>query len=471
MTGFPAAHLVLPALRAQADGSFDHESSRVTEALALGAGGFILFGGTSDSVRTLTAGLNSRAGRPLLIASDLERGAGQQVAGLSELPPPAALAALGDLDVIRWAGALTASEARSVGINWVLAPDADLDILAANPIVQTRSFGADPAKVAEAVGAWVGGCQAAGAMASVKHWPGHGRTSTDSHDGVPVVATDAATLRDSDQRPFAAAIAAGVGSVMTCHVSFPALDSTGVPATLSPPILHRLREDLSFSGLIVTDALIMAGARGEDALVRALGAGCDLLLYPDDTTAAVHAVEAAIASGRLVEGHVAASVMRAERAASHWSAAPVIAPTGRFRDPAALADALLERPLLRGAPPRLRGGLELVVVDDDIGGAWPASPSHYLARALGAAGAPLSELGERVVLAFAEPRASKGRAGFSEEHRRRLADLAPDASLVVLFGHPRLLADIPGEAPVLLAWHRQRLMQEAVARWLVARLG
>lgn len=471
MTGFPAAHLVLPALRAQADGSFDHESSRVTEALALGVGGFILFGGTAASVHALTTGLNNRAGRPLLIASDLERGAGQQVAGLSELPPPAALASLGDLDVIRWAGALTGSEARSVGINWVLAPDADLDILAANPIVQTRSFGADPARVAEAVGAWVGGCQAGGAMASVKHWPGHGRTSTDSHDGVPVVATDAATLRESDQRPFAAAIAAGVGSVMTCHVSFPALDPSCVPATLSSPILHRLREDLSFGGLIVTDALIMAGARGEDALVRALGAGCDLLLYPDDTAAAVHAVEAAIASGRLRESQVAASVMRAERAASHWSAAPVALPTGRFRDSATLADALLERPLLRGAPPRLRGGLELVVVDDDLGGTWPASPSDYLARALGAAGAPLSELGERVVLAFAEPRASKGRAGFSDEHRRRLAKLVPEASLVVLFGHPRLLADIPREAPVLLAWHRQRLMQEAVARWLVARLG
>ncbi|MFI5210330.1 MAG: glycoside hydrolase family 3 N-terminal domain-containing protein, partial [Gemmatimonadales bacterium] len=331
MTGSPAAHLVLPALRAQADGSYDHESSRITESLALGVGGFILFGGTAASVRALTTVLGDRAGRPLLIASDLERGAGQQVSGLSELPPPAALASLGDLDVIRWAGALTASEARSVGINWVLAPDADLDILAANPIVQTRSFGGDPARVAEAVGAWVNGCQAAGAMASVKHWPGHGRTSTDSHDGVPVVASDSATLRETDQRPFAAAIAAGVGSVMTCHVAFPALDPSGVPATLSSAILHRLRDDLSFGGLIVTDALNMAGARGEDALVRALGAGCDLLLYPVDTAAAVHAVEAAITTGRLRESEITASVMRAERAASHWSNVPVTTPRGRFR--------------------------------------------------------------------------------------------------------------------------------------------
>lgn len=471
MSGTPSAHLVLPALRAQADGSFDHESSRITEALALGVGGFILFGGTAGSVRALTADLLRRAGRPLLIASDLERGAGQQVAGLSELPPPAALASLGDLDLMRWAGALTASEARSVGINWVLAPDADLDLLAANPIVQTRSFGADPLKVAEAVGAWIGGCQAGGAMAAVKHWPGHGRTSTDSHDGVPVVGVDAATWRQTDLRPFAAAVAAGVGSVMTCHVAFPALDRSGAPATLSSPILHLLRDDLSFGGLIVTDALIMAGARGEGALVRAISAGCDLLLYPPDTAGAVQAVESAIASGQLKEGQVAASVMRAERAASHWSAAPVVAPTGRFRDSAALADAVLERALLRGAVPRLRGGLDLVVVDDDVGGPWPASPGDYLARALQAEGIPLGAPGDRVVAAFAEPRASKGRAGFSEENRRRLAALAPEAALVVLFGHPRLVAEIPGGAPVLLAWHRQRLMQEAVARWLAARLG
>jgi beta-glucosidase-like glycosyl hydrolase len=455
VTGSPAAHLVVPALRAHADGSFDHESTRINEGLALGVGGFILFGGTVESVRGLTSELNQRAGRPLLLASDLERGAGQQVAGLSELPPPAALAALGDREVIRWAGALTASEARSVGINWVLAPDADLDILAANPIVQTRSFGADPVAVADAVAAWVAGAQGGGTMACAKHWPGHGRTHTDSHDGVPAVATDQATLRAADFSPFAAAVAAGVGSVMTAHVAFPALDPSGLPATLSPPILHLLRDELGFGGLIVTDALVMGGARNEDAFVRAIAAGCDLLLYPDDTAAAVHAIE---------------SVMRVERAASTWSTAPTARPTGRFRDSAALADELLAGPLLRGKTPRLTGGLDLAVVDDDLGGAWPASPSDYLARSLRAAGTALGGLGERVVLAFAEPRASKGRSGFSEENRRRLAELAPEASLVVLFGHPRLLAEIPGRAPVLLAWHRQRLMQEAVARWLVAHL-
>ena len=136
----------------------------------------------------------------------------------------------------------------SVGINWVLAPVADLDVEPANPIVQTRSFGGDPERSPRPVGAWVSGCQAAGALASVKHFPGHGRTSTDSHDGLPVVAADSATLRETDLLPFRRAIAAGVGSVMTCHVAFPALDPSGVPATLSSPILHRLRDDSRSAG-------------------------------------------------------------------------------------------------------------------------------------------------------------------------------------------------------------------------------
>ena len=143
-----SGRLILPALRAAADGGFGHEAARIADALDLGVGGFIIFGGTVESVRRLTADLLRRAGRPLLIASDLERGAGQQVAGLTEFPPPLALASLEDAAVVRWAGAVTAQEARAVGINWVFAPVADLDVLADNPIVQTRAFGDDPNRVA-----------------------------------------------------------------------------------------------------------------------------------------------------------------------------------------------------------------------------------------------------------------------------------------------------------------------------------
>jgi hypothetical protein len=138
----------------------------------------------------------------------------------------------------------------------------------------------------------------------------------------------------------------------------------------------------------------------------------------------------------------------------------------------ALADWLLSAPLLRGEPPRLAAPIRLEVVDDDQGGVWPASSTtEWIAEALAARGVALGKGGSGVLLAFAEPRASKGRAGFGPESLARLAHEADGAALIILFGHPRLAPTLPGTAPILLAWHRQRLMQEGAARWIAAHLG
>jgi len=142
---------------------------------------------------------------------------------------------------------------------------------------------------------------------------------------------------------------------------------------------------------------------------------------------------------------------------------------GQVGESAVIADRLLAQGLLRGADVRLRSPIELITIDDDLGGAWPASPTTYVEAALRDAGVPLGAGGSRVVLAFAEPRASKGRAGFGPASLAALtAHAAADA--VIVFGHPRLAAEVPGSAPLLLAWHRQRLMQEAAARWIRERL-
>ena len=196
----------MPAIRWKPDTGFDHETGPIDAALRLGVGGFIVFGGTREAVAALTSRLTREAGRPLLISADLERGAGQQVAGLTELPPPAALSALGGLDEVRAAGQLTASEARSVGINWLLGPVADLDCAPENPIVQTRAFGADPDAVAARVAAWIDGAHRGGALTCVKHFPGHGRTTLDSHDRTPTVDSSAEELGRTDLVPFRAAI-------------------------------------------------------------------------------------------------------------------------------------------------------------------------------------------------------------------------------------------------------------------------
>ena len=148
-----ASRLIFPAIRWRDAEGFAHEWGPIREALELGVGGFIIFGGTAEAVSALTTQLRREAGQPLLLAADLERGAGQQFDGLTQFPPPRALAALDRLEVTRWAGAVTAHEARGVGVNWVFAPVADLDLLPDNPIIQTRAFGAEP----EARGAARGG--------------------------------------------------------------------------------------------------------------------------------------------------------------------------------------------------------------------------------------------------------------------------------------------------------------------------
>jgi beta-glucosidase-like glycosyl hydrolase len=470
-----AARLILPALRSEALSGFAHEAGRIADSLEIGVGGFILFGGTAESVRKLTADLLRRAGRPLLLAADLERGAGQQISGLTEFPPPMALASLSDPAVVRWAASVTAHEARAVGINWVFAPVADLDVLADNPIVQTRAFGGNPNDVATCVRNWIEGCQSAGVLACAKHYPGHGRTTIDSHIALPVVEAPAAALRSSDLLPFTVAIESGVASIMTAHVAYPTLDNSNLPATLSRTLLGELRNTSRFDGLVVTDALIMdgalAGRRESDAAVQAIQAGADLLLYPNDPRRVRDALEAALSSGTLERDRLDESLQRYERALVRANAPTPPVTRGPFESADALADALLKQGILRGSPPTLTEPLDLVVVDDDVGGPYPPSASDYVHRALGPERIGRYSGGSRVVLVYSEPRAWKGRSGLAPGSREALAHHAAGADLIVLFGHPRLLGELPGRAPALLAWHRQRLMQEAVARWLGQRIG
>ena len=472
-----AGRLVCPALRWRPETGFSHEAAAIDAALELGVGGFIIFGvsgARAHEVAALTERIRAGAGRPLLLASDMERGAGQQARGLTPIPPPAALASLGDDAVIAWAGTATARDARGVGLNAVFAPDADLDLEPANPIVQTRSFGADPAAVSRAVATWITACQVEGVLASAKHYPGHGRTAQDSHNVLPAVPLSLAELAATDLRPFDAAVKAGVAMVMTAHVGFPAWDPTGVPATLSPVILGYLRQALGFDGLIVTDALIMEGARAGrtpgEAAVAALTAGCDLLLYPGDLAEVVSAIDRSVEVGGLSGTALERSVGRMERliAAIESPGSARLAPSASGDEGEAadqIADRLLAVGMVRGTAPALEG-LDLVVVDDDIGGWYAPGPSDIVRRTLAQQHTFERVGGSRIVLAFAEPRAAKGRAGFGPESLARLAAVAPGAALVVVFGHPRLVEQIPAGPPVLLAWHRQPLMQQAVARWL-----
>jgi beta-glucosidase-like glycosyl hydrolase len=472
------ARLLLPALRWDERTGFDHEQSRIETALARGAGGYVLFGGEALAVHALTTALRARCAHPLLIAADLERGAGQQFRGATALPPLAALGALDDLAATRQAAGLTAREARALGVNWVLAPVADLDIEPDNPIIGTRSFGADPVRVAAHVSAWIEGCQAEGALSCAKHFPGHGRTTTDSHAVLPTVTASRSEL-ERDLTPFRAAIIAGTDAVMTAHVAFPAIDPSNAPATLSPAVVDGLlRGTLEFSGLVATDAFNMRGVldarEGEGpAGVAAIAAGCDVLLYPPDIATMADALEAALGVD-LARARVARSIGRLNAAAVRVATQPTDGIVGKTAD-VAWANGLAVR-CVRLARGHVAGerSFDLVTIDDDVGGPFPAPARDAFVRELRAGGLDPREVetaqrGSRVISVYADIRAWKGRPGLSAGAKARLVANLQDArdAVVVLFGHPRLAAEF--EAPnVVVAWGGEAVMQRAAARFLAA---
>ena len=476
------AQLLLPALRWDTSVGWEKERPLIEKGLQMGVGGFILFGGIEDAVRSLTKELRHRSRVPLLIGADLERGAGQQISGATGLPPLAAIASLGDTDAVRRAARLTAREARTMGVNWDYAPVCDLDIEPSNPIIGTRSLGSNPRLVAKLAAEWIDACQAEGVLACAKHFPGHGRTTVDSHMTTPVVKASKQELLENDVLPFRAAIDAGVASIMTAHVAFPALDSSGMPATLSREILRwLLRQQLKFEGLIVTDAFIMDGVlegRTEgDAAIRALDAGCDVLLYPKDLTAVVRALEQALESGALDRERVHHSLRRRQKWAQ-WASPPNEYRRASAADVAwgsTLADRVVH--IVRGAPPAVTSPIEIIVVDDDLGGPYPAPSRDPFFQTLALAGAgsrrvekPSGDARATVVVAlFGDIRSWKGRPGYSPEARKavdKVIDKAADA-IVVQFSHPRLASELKKPRHVVSAWGGDAVMQQAAARWLL----
>lgn len=470
------ARLLFPALRWDPKRGYDQEAARIEEALRRGVGGFSIFGGTADAVSALTYDIQSRSDVPLLFGSDLERGAGQQFTGATPLPPLAAIGALADAAVTRRAGELTAREGSALGVNWLYAPDADVDLEPRNPIIGTRAFGDDPHAVAAHVVHWVEGAHAGGGLACVKHFPGHGRTTEDSHATLPRVDATRAQL-ELDLEPFRAAVRAGVDSVMTAHVVYPALDPSGAAATLSVPILQQLlRGELGFEGLIVTDALIMQGildAGGGDeaaASIAAVRAGCDAILYPKDLSAVAEAFDAAFRH-TLPEARVREAAERLEQAAlarpPRWGFRPEEADR-------AWAVEIGTRAMVRvrGAA-RCPPGLELLTIDDDVGGPFAAPARDAFTAALHAHGiayAPVSQASGAhplLIALYADIRAWKGKPGLSARAQaalRSALNARPDAT-IVLFGHPRLADGINAET-VISAWGGEALMQQAAAAWL-----
>ena len=286
----------------------------------LNLGGVILLGASSVELQARSSQLQAWANTPLLIAADIEEGVGQRFAGLTWLPPPMALSEIAekDLDLAQQyahqMGAVTAQEAVSIGINWLLAPVVDVNNNPENPVINIRAFGDRPEIVSLLTSAFIEGAKSAPILTTAKHFPGHGDTATDSHLDLPVLNHDVARLEKIELPPFKSAIASGVDSVMTAHLTIPVWDSEQ-PATLSKVILTgKLRQEMGFEGLIVTDALIMGGitkyAAPEEVAIRAVESGVDILLMPDDPEVAINSIFAAVQAGRLSEERIEESYER-----------------------------------------------------------------------------------------------------------------------------------------------------------------
>ena len=299
-------------------------NEQLRELLAQGVGGVILLGGSAAELRLRTEQLQRWAGGPLLLCADVEEGVGQRFEGASWLVPPLSLGRLHRSEPERAEalaeryGHCTGRQARLLGLNWVLGPVCDVNNNPANPVINVRAWGENPKTAGSLAAAFVRGCQAEGVLACAKHFPGHGDTSSDSHLELPLLAHSRARLEAVELPPFRSAIAAGVASVMTAHLQLPTLDSQH-PATLSPAVLTQLlRRDLGFSGLVVTDALVMEAISAHhgaaEAAVLAFAAGADLILMPADAEAAIDGLLEALETGRISHARVAESLERRSRA-------------------------------------------------------------------------------------------------------------------------------------------------------------
>ncbi|HEX7121323.1 MAG TPA: glycoside hydrolase family 3 N-terminal domain-containing protein, partial [Gemmatimonadaceae bacterium] len=293
-------------------------------------GGFIVSVGSPLDVATKINALQEASPLPLLISADLETGAGFRyrggwflpnvipLGGATSFPLQMALGASRDTALAYEFARVTARESRALGIHVAFGPVLDVNNNPANPVIGARSFSEDPGLTARLGTAYVRGLQEHGMLATGKHFPGHGDTETNSHLALAVVTADRARLDSVELAPFRAAIDAGLGAMMTFHGFLPALDSSGVPATLSPRVMtDLLRKELGFDGLLVTDAMDMAGVVDQfgtyEASRRAIIAGADVLLMPADIGGTIDSVTAGVAQGRYTQERINASVRRVLR--------------------------------------------------------------------------------------------------------------------------------------------------------------
>ena len=442
-------------------------------------GGVIWFQSTTAETAAANAELQALARIPLLISADLEAGMGMRFTDATWWPPAMAIAATGDPSSAEAMGRATAREARAIGVNHVLAPVADVNVDPRNPVINTRSFGADPVEVARYVAAFVHGVQAEGCLATAKHFPGHGDTHVDSHRSLPLLSVDRERLERVELVPFRAAIEAGVASVMTGHLAVPTIDPTPVPvrtafentygthrdeipdlgtmpATLSAPLIDLLRRELGFDGLVVTDAMDMGGLAAHfdpgEAAVRAIEAGNDQVLFSPDPDAAIRAVHEAVRSGRISRARIEESVARVLAAKAFVNGHTPVAsdPSMPTAEQIARRSITLVRDTARLLPLRATNLAVRAFTEDPLDDALSALN----------AGCSLGEADLVILLLGMRPRSGAGRIAVPDE-ACRIAREHASRTIAISFGSPYILRELGDVSTFICAWGVQPVLQRA----------
>lgn len=466
-------------------------------------GGLIVSRGDRNEYAPMMNALQSYAGIPLLIISDLETGPSMRLTGGTTVPPAMALGAAADESLAFEAGRLTSIEAKSAGIHATLGPVLDVNSNPLNPIINIRSFGEDPEEVARIGGAWIAGARSDGLLTIAKHFPGHGATEVDSHIGLPTLTASADELERIDLLPFRRAIDTGLDGVLVGHIAVPAIDGPDAPpASLSPGVITGiLREKIGFDGLVITDAMNMGGITENysvpEASILALQAGADALLQPPGEREVINAIVRAVESGRL-------SPERIEEAARRVLTAKARA--GLHEGPAVRASG--------GAPPASHGEIassiataSVTLVRDDarliplppaarriLHVTYSGTGSRYTAPAFNAV---LESAGARVevvstnastaastyaslrnradsfdlVIASSNlvPREYRGQLVVQDRFSTFVEGLVDNGVPVVAvsFGSPYVLEYFPSVRSYLVAWSSSAMTQRAAARALI----
>jgi beta-N-acetylhexosaminidase len=480
-----------------------------------GVGGITMSLGSPIEVAAKINDFQRLAKIPLLISSDIEPGLGRLEGGIfapnsygggsaTILPNNMAIGATGKETFAFEAGRITGREAKAIGIHIAFAPVVDVNNNPANPVINTRSFGEDPQAVARLAAAFVRGVQGEGVAAVAKHFPGHGDTDTDSHNALPIVASDRARLNSVELVPFRSVVEGGISGVMTAHIALPAIAHDSIPATLAPSVVTGLlRDSLHFRGVTYTDALSMEGIGGgysvERSTVLAVKAGADVLLKPTDIRRAIDAVVTAVERGEIARDRIDASVRRLLELKLRTGAIqrPIVALDSLRLIVGSAANRAMAGQIATDAVTLLRDEGSLVPVkgtgsslvltyasemDIDAGrvfantiraGLKGTRTVRITPRFTRAQLDSLVRPGERIIIAT-QVRTIEGEGRFSiaKPIAQWIDSIAGTHPVIVAaHGNPYVLREFPHVSAYLAAWGRGPALEEAAARAITGRIG